>query len=190
MLMRASTPFAYETAGAARARHSLRPLVYGGTCFGRNSDAFVSREGGRPSLRGATATKQSMPPLAAPWIASRSLSSGAHSRDPLARNDGGNLQTPSFRGAPLGANLRCAIAHRGIHPTAILAAQWNPGSRGACHRAALCADPVARPGMTTEGARLAPSGAPGNGTGVGAQFSRNFGSLQLVASAQGRRRRR
>jgi hypothetical protein len=25
---------------------------------------------------------------AAPWIASRSLSSGAHSRDPLARNDG------------------------------------------------------------------------------------------------------
>jgi hypothetical protein len=23
------------------------------------------------------------------WIASRSLSSGAHSRDPLARNDGG-----------------------------------------------------------------------------------------------------
>jgi hypothetical protein len=26
--------------------------------------------------------------LAAPWIASRSLSSGARSRDPLARNDG------------------------------------------------------------------------------------------------------
>jgi hypothetical protein len=26
---------------------------------------------------------------AALWIASRSLSSGAHSRDPLARNDGG-----------------------------------------------------------------------------------------------------
>ena len=36
----------------------------------------------------------------------------------------------------------------GIHPTAIIAAQWIPGSRGACHRAALCADPVARPGMT------------------------------------------
>ncbi|MGH6704221.1 MAG: hypothetical protein ACRECG_12590, partial [Bradyrhizobium sp.] len=29
----------------------------------------------------------------------------------------------------LGANLRCAIAHRGIHPTAIVAAQWIPGSR-------------------------------------------------------------
>src|ERR1700694_2018767 len=38
-----------------------------------------------PSLRGAPATKQSI--FAAPWIASRSLSSGAHSRDPLARND-------------------------------------------------------------------------------------------------------
>src|SRR5438876_6829185 len=32
------------------------------------------------------ATKQSI--FAAPWIASPSLSSGAHSRDPLARNDG------------------------------------------------------------------------------------------------------
>jgi hypothetical protein len=36
-----------------------------------------------PSLRGAQATNQSSPiPLF--WIASRSLSSGAHSRDPLA----------------------------------------------------------------------------------------------------------
>src|SRR6266436_5365940 len=25
---------------------------------------------------------------------------------------------------------------------------WIPGSRGACHRAAPCADPLARPGMT------------------------------------------
>src|SRR3977135_2981817 len=41
-----------------------------------------------PSLRGALATKQSILPYAARWIASRSLSSGAHSRDPLARNDG------------------------------------------------------------------------------------------------------
>jgi len=30
-----------------------------------------------------------MLPLAASWIASRSLSSGARSRDPLDRNDGG-----------------------------------------------------------------------------------------------------
>src|SRR5882762_584264 len=68
----------------------------------------------------------------------------------------------------------CASAHRGcatgtrVYPssaislsksaTADLDAQarnpyalswlWIPGSRGACHRAALCADPLARPGMT------------------------------------------
>jgi hypothetical protein len=35
----------------------------------------------------ADATKQSISLRAAKWIASRSLSSGAHSRDPLARND-------------------------------------------------------------------------------------------------------
>jgi hypothetical protein len=37
-----------------------------------------------------------------PWIASRSLSSGAHSRDPLARNDGERTTknlSPSLRGA-------------------------------------------------------------------------------------------
>jgi hypothetical protein len=33
----------------------------------------------------ASAAKQSTSPLAAPWIASRQR--GAHSRDPLARND-------------------------------------------------------------------------------------------------------
>jgi hypothetical protein len=38
--------------------------------------------------KGALATKQSTF-LVTFWIASRSLSSGAHSRDPLARNDGG-----------------------------------------------------------------------------------------------------
>src|SRR5438445_8673765 len=35
----------------------------------------------------ASAAKQSICPRAEVWIASRSLSSGAHSRDPLARND-------------------------------------------------------------------------------------------------------
>jgi hypothetical protein len=39
------------------------------------------------SLRGAQATKQSKPQQAQTWIASRSPPSGAHSRDPLARND-------------------------------------------------------------------------------------------------------
>ncbi|HVQ68754.1 MAG TPA: hypothetical protein VMT08_14780, partial [Bradyrhizobium sp.] len=33
------------------------------------------------------ATKQSIYPRTEIWIASRSLSSGAHSRDPVARND-------------------------------------------------------------------------------------------------------
>jgi hypothetical protein len=37
--------------------------------------------------QGSRATKQSIPSARALWIASRSLSSGAHSRDPLARND-------------------------------------------------------------------------------------------------------
>jgi hypothetical protein len=46
----------------------------------------VRRQRILPSSRGALATKQSTLPLLA-WIASRSLSSGAHSRDPLARND-------------------------------------------------------------------------------------------------------
>ena len=36
----------------------------------------------------ASEAKQSMAQQAEAWIASRSLSSGAHSRDPLARNDG------------------------------------------------------------------------------------------------------
>src|SRR3979490_428814 len=41
-----------------------------------------------PSLRGAKRRSNPCFLCAARWIASRSLSSGAHSRDPLARNDG------------------------------------------------------------------------------------------------------
>jgi hypothetical protein len=44
----------------------------------------VSREA---FAQGSKATKQSIYPRVEVWIASRSLSSGAHSRDPLARND-------------------------------------------------------------------------------------------------------
>jgi len=44
MLMRALTiSNAHETAGAARTRHSLRPLIYGGKRYGNDSDA--SRRG-------------------------------------------------------------------------------------------------------------------------------------------------
>src|SRR6476660_1363582 len=58
-----------------------------------NSGEFTPRERGvlfleigATSSRGAQATKQSTLTFAERWIASRSLSSGAHSRDPLARN--------------------------------------------------------------------------------------------------------
>src|SRR3989442_14214855 len=44
----------------------------------------------------ASVAKQSTPPQAVKWIASRSLSSGAHSRDPLARNDGKKFRQPDY----------------------------------------------------------------------------------------------
>jgi hypothetical protein len=47
-----------------------------------------------PQLIIASGAKQSISPLAEAWIASRSLPSGAHSRDPLARNDGGYSRVP------------------------------------------------------------------------------------------------
>jgi hypothetical protein len=59
-----------------------------------NSGENLPRERERMSftvIARSEATKQSTYPLAALWIASRSLSSGARSRDPLARNDGDRL---------------------------------------------------------------------------------------------------
>src|SRR5664279_710619 len=47
------------------------------------------------------------------------------------------IQTPSFRDGALAPDLRCAIAHRGISRFRV--------RRGACQRAALCADPLASP---------------------------------------------
>jgi hypothetical protein len=87
---------AHETAGAARIRHSLRPLSFEGqtTCIASGASRREIAELRFPSLpatnakhlrKGALATKLFN---AVKWIASRSLSSGAHSRDPLARNDG------------------------------------------------------------------------------------------------------
>src|SRR5438132_1678135 len=91
MLMRALlVHIAHEIAGAARIRHSLRPLNWRGRKNYLQTSGALCRENAKlyqPSLRGALATKQSISPHAAPWIASRSLSSGAHSRDPVARND-------------------------------------------------------------------------------------------------------
>jgi hypothetical protein len=45
MLVRAlPLSIAHETAGAARTRHSLRPLIVEGHDFQQNSDAFAPRE--------------------------------------------------------------------------------------------------------------------------------------------------
>src|SRR6266536_376875 len=78
---------AHETAGAARTRSSLRPLV-GGKGISANLGRRASREGETVSTVIASEAKQSIVTSCTErWIASRSLSSGAHSRDPLARND-------------------------------------------------------------------------------------------------------
>src|SRR4030081_2775418 len=58
---RTTSTIAHETSGAARIRHSLRPLFGEGEEFQHNSDAW-RRENAKlypPSLRGALATKQS-----------------------------------------------------------------------------------------------------------------------------------
>jgi hypothetical protein len=84
--------FAHETAGAARIRLSLRPLLAEGKeIFWQTSGAMRGEIAKLSLLVIASEAKQSTYPLAAPWIASRSLSSGAHSRDPVARNDGSNI---------------------------------------------------------------------------------------------------
>src|SRR3979490_1758021 len=65
-----------------------------------------------PSLRGAKRRSNPCFLYAARWIASRSLSSGAHLRDPLARNDGSTpelsllfeIGLPSLRGAKRRSN--------------------------------------------------------------------------------------
>src|SRR4051812_23326723 len=67
MLVRAlSTHYAHETSGAARIRHSLRPLDFGGREKYLQTSGAMRRENGKlypPSLRGALATKQSTYPL-------------------------------------------------------------------------------------------------------------------------------
>jgi hypothetical protein len=68
------------------ARHSLRPL------FGGQDKNYTSREKSRGEIADSRHCEAQRDEaihscFAARWIASRSLSSGAHSRDPLARND-------------------------------------------------------------------------------------------------------
>src|SRR6266436_1010713 len=86
--------FARETAGAARTRLSLRPLISEGQCSGklrahraaRSRTHIRNQERRHCEERSDEAIHPSA--CAALWIASRSLSSGARSRDPVARNDG------------------------------------------------------------------------------------------------------
>src|ERR1700688_1303025 len=63
-----------------------------------------------------SATKQSIFPRGDRWIASRSLSSGAHSRDPLARNDAESVSPPPRRSSLVsivGEDFSAAIAAGG-----------------------------------------------------------------------------
>jgi hypothetical protein len=85
--------FAHGTAGAARIRLSLRPLIKRVRNFLKTSGAQRGEIAKVCLVVIASAAKQSTYPLAAPWIASRSLSSGARSHDPLARNDGSNTSS-------------------------------------------------------------------------------------------------
>jgi hypothetical protein len=78
------------------------------------------------------------------WIASRSLSSGAHSRDPLARNDEGIAKLYKGHHTPRMRGIQYAAAFRFHH-----CCLWNTGSSaGACHRAAI--RPTRWRTMTTE----------------------------------------
>jgi hypothetical protein len=85
--------FAHEAAGAAGTRLSLRPLFFEAKDLAQLG-RIAPRDRGRVSYAKARHCEERSDEAihsflcAARWITSRSLSSGAHSRDPLARNDG------------------------------------------------------------------------------------------------------
>jgi hypothetical protein len=108
--------------GAASTRHSPRPLFSKGERFMHNSGA--SRRGNADShldvIARSEATKQSIVAVLWLWIASRSLSSGAHSRDPLARNDDKCLGCLKMESVALHWSceraIQCVVpAHAGTH---------------------------------------------------------------------------
>jgi hypothetical protein len=94
--------FAREAAGALSTPRFLRPLFFRGKGYaqlGRTPrremaewclPAVIARSKSDEAIHSFTRRE---------WIASRSLSSGAHSRDPLARNDGatGKGGTPELQ---------------------------------------------------------------------------------------------
>src|SRR5882724_4247338 len=83
------TVYASQPPSPATTQHSFPGARYGlpGPDFHRQDHASFAWRTSNPFLL-----------YAARWIASRSLSSGAHSRDPLARNDGFRISLHKGRG--------------------------------------------------------------------------------------------
>src|ERR1700686_3478877 len=81
---------AHQAAGASSARYSLRPLSEGQDVSDKPRAKNTRRDREAVSIRHCE--EQSDEAIhtcfAAPWIASRSLSSGRHSPTPLAANEG------------------------------------------------------------------------------------------------------
>src|SRR6266567_7860838 len=104
MLVRATIYFiAHGTSGAARIRHSLRPLISRGRENYLQDSGAMRRENANPYLPSLRAQRSNPFFLSvARWIASRSLSSGAHSRDPVARNDDFGYRAQLYTTRPRG----------------------------------------------------------------------------------------
>jgi hypothetical protein len=80
-----------------------------GPCFRRDDDSGHAACCFAPSWRGALATKPSSFLDVAAWIASQSLSSGAHSRDPSARDDGERVLAVLVRTVDKSASTRADL---------------------------------------------------------------------------------
>jgi hypothetical protein len=80
---------AHQAMGASSARHSLRPLIEGQDVHEQTSRETRGEiaDSHLAVVARSASDEATLFLLAALWIASRSLSSRAHSRDPLARND-------------------------------------------------------------------------------------------------------
>jgi hypothetical protein len=90
----------YSATGSRRRRARWQAPAEYPVRRGISLPSLTPRNTGSPASAGgnewiviASEATQSILPFAARWIASRSLSSGAHSRDPLARNDAAPIFT-------------------------------------------------------------------------------------------------
>jgi hypothetical protein len=97
------------------------------------SPAFAGDDDLKTVIARSEATKQSISPRKeGSWIASRSLSSGAHSRDPLARNDVERASSHTFAFSPRHAPEVCSE----LSALSKVRAQGMPGAR--CARGLVC----------------------------------------------------